>query len=209
MRLARLGRLLSPPVPARPSSNICVWPRCSPPAHRLLTPLHARPSSHVCVWPRCSPPAAHRRLHHHSLNAGTSGSKPTAASRAPASSGGHSSCSPGAIAPHSAPHSNTAHPHALCRWERLLFTRLEFYGTLFCSEALPFKRSLRRRVRDTRSAADGSSSSSGGGGASAPGGRVAAQFVVAGQEALGLDAAIAFAHGLQPPGAAPDGTNVI
>ena len=99
----------------------------------------------------------------------------------------------------------------MCRWERLLFTRLEFYGTLFCSEALPFKRSLRRRVRDTRSAADGSSSGGGGGGAgaSAAGGRVAAQFVVAGQDALGLDAAIAFAHGLQPPGAAPDGTNVI
>ena len=95
-------------------------------------------------------------------------------------------------------------------WERLLFTRLEFYGTLFCSEALPFKRSLRRRVRDTRSMADGSSSGGGGGGgASAAGGRVAAHFVVAGQDALGLDAAIAFAHGLQPPGAAPDGTNVI
>ena len=98
----------------------------------------------------------------------------------------------------------------MCRWERLLFTRLEFYGTLFCSEALPFKRSLRRRVRDTRSAADGSSSSgAAAAGASAAGGRVAAQFVVAGQDALGLDAAIAFAHGLQPPGAAPDGTNVI
>ena len=116
-----------------------------------------------------------------------------------------------ALSPHLLPHSHLAPPPALCRWERLLFTRLEFYGTLFCSEALPFKRSLRRRVRDTRSAADGSSSGGGGGGggASAAGGRVAAQFVVAGQDALGLDAAIAFAHGLQPPGAAPDGTNVI
>jgi hypothetical protein len=184
LRLARLGRLLRPPVPARPPAR---------PQTRLRM---------AALQPARSPPPH--------TPAGTSGLRPTAASRAPASSGGHSSCSPGAIAPHSAPHSNTAHPHALCRWERLLFTRLEFYGTLFCSEALPFKRSLRRRVRDTRSAADGSSSGGGGGGgASAPGGRVAAQFVVAGQDALGLDAAIAFAHGLQPPGAAPDGTNVI
>ena len=157
LRLARLGRLLRPPVPACPSSNVCVWPRCSPPAHRLLR---------------------HHPIQCRYFRFKTDGGKSGAGFE---------------------------------WWERLLFTRLEFYGTLFCSEALPFKRSLRRRVRDTRSAADGSSSGGGGGGggASAAGGRVAAQFVVAGQDALGLDAAIAFAHGLQPPGAAPDGTNVI
>ena len=30
-------------------------------------------------------------------------------------------------------------------WERLLFTRIEFYGTLFCSSTHTCKRSLRRR----------------------------------------------------------------
>ena len=144
-----------------PVSGVCSPPhRCLRRAARPLPPprtLNARPAY---ASRAAAPPAAHRRLHHHpSMQV-----LPVQNRRRQV---GRRQASPGAIA---RTRPTFAHPHALCRWERLLFTRLEFYGTLFCSEALPFKRSLRRRVRDTRSAADGSSGGGGGGGASAPGG---------------------------------------
>ena len=187
-RTHNAGPLRTPPSSL---SGVCLAHGDGGPSSTGVMPRAARPLLTAASSPPC-PPARPRTPAYDSCaaarplltaackttgNAGF-GFRPTAAGRAPASGGG-------------------APP----------FTRLE--STAPCSAARPCPSSARSAAASGTRAPWPTAAAAAAAAAAARRRPAGAWRPIRGGGAgrLGLDAAIAFAHGLQPPGAAPDGTN--